>query len=213
MATGKRALFVTKIGDEVEVDSCLEESHTFDNTVTDHPVESGFNITDHSRPNPDTVTLRCMVSNTPLSVQQVQRAVRQGSVNFKTTAGSAQRLSVTGISGRGNDTYNKLQKLRVEGTLVTVVTTLRTYVKNSEGGMIISSISIPRTRQNYDGLEFSVTLKQIRIVTNRSTVDTNQKDKRTRPKKDTGAKTTEKTEEEDKGGLLYQGLQAVGAIK
>lgn len=198
----QRALFVTKIGDSIEVDSCLEETHTFSNTVTDHPVEEGFNITDHSRPDPDSVVLRCFVSNTPLSAQQVQRAVRSGSVQFTTSAAQAAQQSVTGISGRGNDTYVALQKLRTEGTLISVVTTLRTYGLSPQEGMIVQSLSVPRARQNYDGLEFTVTLKQVRIVRNRSTVDTSQKDKRTRPKKDTGAKNTDQAPLESKASKL-----------
>lgn len=183
----------TKIGDEIEVDSCLEENHVLENTVTDHPVEEGYNITDHVRPNPDRVTLRCFVSNTPLSTDQTKTAVREGSVDFETTAPET-------IVGRGDDTYKKLAKLRAEGTLIEVVTTLRTYGLLATEGMAIESISIPRTRQNFDGLEFALSLKQVRIVQNRSSRQTKAKDKRRRPKKKEGTKPTQPPAK--KGSLL-----------
>ncbi len=184
----------TKI-DVIEIDACLDETHTLENTVTDHPVEEGYNITDHVRPNPDRVTLRCFVSNTPLSAQQVKTAVRENSVDFETTAPET-------IVGRGDDTYKKLARLRAEGDLIEVVTTLRTYGVSSTEGMAIESISIPRTRQNYDGLEFTINLKQVRIVQNRSSRQTKAKDKRKRPKKKEGTKPTQPPAK--KGSVLSQ---------
>jgi hypothetical protein len=53
--------------DSVEVDVCTNEMHTLPSTLTDHPVEQGANITDHSRPDPRRVTLECLQSNTPLT--------------------------------------------------------------------------------------------------------------------------------------------------
>ncbi len=173
--------------ESIEIDSCLEETHTLTNTVTDHPVEEGFNITDHCRPNPDTVSLRCFVSNTPLSQEQVARAVRQGDVDFTTSA--AQAVDIGAQDGRGANTYTKLKKLRDEGRLIQVVTPLRTYGVSSTEGMVIEGITIPRTRFNFDGLEFSINLKQVRIVRNRSTLDVRPRDKRTQKKKKEGNKT------------------------
>lgn len=204
--------FTCKIGDAIEIDAVLDESHTLTNTVTDHPVEEGFNITDHSRPDPDQVTLTCFISNTPISDQQQERTVREGSVDFTTAALQDTEFSV--VAGRGNDAYKKLKKLRDEGTLVQVVTTLTTYVKSSTSGMIIQSLTIPRTAKDIDGLAFTIVLKQIRIVKNRQTQDTTPKDKRTAKKKDKGEQTTKDTDdaspEYKAGKYLSQGTGAQG---
>lgn len=173
-----------EVGDLIDIDSCLDETHTMTNTVTDNPVEEGFNVTDHSRPDPDVVTLRCFVSNTPFSTDQVKTAQRSGDVDFETTAPET-------IEGRGKNAFDKLKKMRDDGAIISVVTTLRNYTVSSTEGMMIQNLTIPRTRQNYDGLEFSVTLKQIRIVRNRSTTDVRAKDKRARQKKKDGNKPTE----------------------
>jgi hypothetical protein len=188
-----RALFITKLESDnglIEVDSCLDETHQLTNTITDHPVEEGFNVTDHSRPDPDRVSLRCFVSNTPLSREQVERSVRQGNVDFTTSAAAASN-KVLGIDGRGQETFNQLERMRLNGELLKVVTTLKTYAKSDTEGMMIESLTIPRTRQNYDGLEFIANLKHVRIVKNRSTTQKNT-DKRTRKKKKQGQKLVEK---------------------
>lgn len=177
-----------KIGDAITVDSCLDETHSLDNEVTDHEVEEGFNITDHSRPKPDVVTLRCFVTNTPNSLEQMKLAVNEGSSGESTD-------EIKAVPGRGNDIFKKLKKLRDTGELVTLVTTLKTYTATSTEGMIVQSISIPRTASTFNGLEFSVTFKQIRIVKNKQTRDTQSKDTRTGQKNKTGSQPTKKTDE------------------
>ncbi len=189
---------LVKIADTITVDSCLDESHNMHNTVTDHPVEQGFNVSDHCRPDPERVTLRCFVSNTPLSTEQKTRAVSEGALRFETTAQEA--VAIGAVDGRGDQTYRKLKKLRDEGTLCKLATTLKTYQASATEGMIIEDITIPRTAQNYDGLEFTVVFKQIRIVRNKQTRDTQPKDKRTGGKKKQGNQTT-KPEPEDKRSL------------
>lgn len=213
----QRALFITKLESDnsvIEVDSCLDETHQLTNTITDHPVEQGFNVTDHSRPEPDRVSLRCLVSNTPLSIEQVSRSVRQGNVDFTTSAAQGTALSVSGIDGRGAETFAQLERMRINGELLKVVTTLRTYAKSDTEGMMIESISIPRTRQNYDGLEWSMTLKRVRIVRNRSTTQKNT-DKRTRKKKKEGQKlvTEEHGPQERKMTALKQKHRAFGGTR
>jgi hypothetical protein len=185
--------------DVVEVDACIDETHQFSNTLTDHPVEEGFNITDHSRPDPDVVTLRCFVSNTPLNPEQQTRTIRSGSAQFQTTARAGVRLHAA--DGRGQSEFAKLLKMRNEGQLVKVATTLKTYESNDRGGMAIQSLNVSRTSKNYDGLEFSVTLKQVRIVKNKSTSDIKSKDTRTGQKKKEGSKVNSETKGKEKSAL------------
>ena len=48
------------------VDATKQETHTFSASVTDHPVEKGSDISDHTRSNPDLLTLECVISDDPL---------------------------------------------------------------------------------------------------------------------------------------------------
>lgn len=178
--------------DQVTIDVCYEETHQIKNTVTDHPVEEGVNISDHVRPEPDSVTLHCFISNTPLSQDQTTRAVREGDVQFQTTSQSD--VALGDVNGRGPDSFRKLLKIRDDGTLIKIVTTLKTYGNGSDRGVVLESLQVSRTSKNYDGLEFTATLKEVRVVKNRRATDVQQKDVRTKQKKHSGATTpTEET--------------------
>lgn len=181
-----------QIGDNIVIDACREETHTLANTITDHPVEQGFNISDHVRPEPDVLTLTCFISNTPLSREQQSRAVREGSVQFETSAQEGRQIGAVG--GRGEKAFERLKKLRDEGTLVSIYTNLRNYGVTQTEGMVIQSLTIPRTRENFDGLEFSITFKQVRIVRNRQTTVPRSTDKRVPPKQKQGAKVPKEEE-------------------
>lgn len=193
----------TQVGDLVDIDACLDESHDLPNTVTDHPVEEGFNTTDHVRPEPDRVTLRCFVSNTPFSEEQMASAARAGSWDFQTLAPET-------VPGRGDNAFAKLKKMRDDGAIITVVTTLRTYGAKEGEGMVIERLSVPRTLENYDGLEFTLQLKQVHVVRNRSTRAPKAKDTRARAKEKKGHETTKG---EDNQTHLDKLLHAGGVFK
>lgn len=53
--------------DALSIDVCTSENHALSNTITDHPVEEGAPISDHSRPEARRLQLDCIVSNTPLT--------------------------------------------------------------------------------------------------------------------------------------------------
>jgi hypothetical protein len=53
---------------ELPADLVSGESHVFENAVTEHPVESGTDVTDHIRPLPLKLTITGVFSDTPISV-------------------------------------------------------------------------------------------------------------------------------------------------
>ena len=83
MATGKYT-GPTMIGD-LALDCTVTETHTATSTVTEHPVESGANITDHIRPDPVQLSITGIVSDTPIGSRQVQRAVSVGGASVQVT--------------------------------------------------------------------------------------------------------------------------------
>jgi hypothetical protein len=187
---GPRGLLIRKvpkiqIGDLADIDCVLEESHSFTNMVTDHPVENGAHISDHSRPEPDKLTMRCFISNTPLSEEQAKDAKRSLSKRDVTVDGvTFQTTAIDYIDGRAQNALAKLEKMRQEGALITVATALKTYGVKDNEGMMIESISIPVTKESFDGLEFTLSLKMVKLVTNRTTKV--RRDKRTGKKKNLG---------------------------
>jgi len=163
----------------LQVDATPRESHGFHSTVTDHPVEEGVNFSDHSRPEPDTLILDCLITNTPLdstsSVQQGTQSVPPGA-----SAGSTQPQEAS----RDQQAYFKLKALRDVGTLITVATALRSYTS-----MVITDVSVARTSRNFNALEFTVSFKFVRVVQNKLTQLVVAKDKRVPPENKAGNQT------------------------
>lgn len=149
----------TKIG-TITLDASLKETHTGESDVTEHPVEQGANITDHVRPRPSQLTIEGVVSNTPINSTQQSRVVDVLGVPFETTSLSDQ---IQGVAGYAEQAYAVLEEFRRNGTVLTVVTRLRTY-----DNMILSSLSIPRDKQTGDALFFTASFKQIILVTSRT---------------------------------------------
>lgn len=167
-----------------------DETHSLTNTITDHPVEEGFNISDHSRPNPDQVTFNAVISNTPIDEGQANEAVRSGGFTFQTTQVAAGAIGATDGFAQGE--WLKLRQLRDNGTLVKVVSTLGDY-----DSMAIESISIPRNAKKYDAVYFTIGFKRVRVVQNKLTRNIKSTDKRVGSKKHAGAKTTSDATQKD----------------
>lgn len=148
--------------DTLVLDASIKEEHISENDVTENPVEQGSATTDHIRQKPEELTIEGVVSNTPLSHLQVQRAVMASGASWVT---SAAVNYVRGQAGNAEAAYVTLRALRDGKNLITVVTALRTY-----DNMAILSLKVPRDKDTGDILKFEMKLKQVRIVTNAVTV-------------------------------------------
>lgn len=164
----------------VTVDATPTEQHEYVNSVTDHPVEAGFNVTDHSRPEPDQVTFECLISDTPLSLDQLQRASNSGA------AALGVDTDIVAVPGYSKKALDDLRQLQLSGVLCTVSTTLKTYTS-----MMIVSISVPRDSKTFAALRFNMTMKYVRIVQNKLTTVRKATDPRVQPKKAQGKQTTQ----------------------
>jgi hypothetical protein len=167
----------------ITMHATVNETHTLSNAITDHPVESGFNISDHSRPEPEVVAMECRISNTPLTTGQRAQAVKAGEFTVQSTGGDAVG-AIGATDGYAYQQWRKLRDLRDAGTLVTVSTTMGDYQS-----MAIQSITLPRNNKNYDGVAFSITFKKVRVVQNKLTRSVVAKDQRVQKKKSAGSKT------------------------
>jgi uncharacterized protein YaaR (DUF327 family) len=196
----------------IAADAVVQEVHTGQNTITDHPVEEGFNPSDHSRPEPDRLQVEMYVSDTPLSIEQTQRAQKfmqqAGIGTILSPGGNNQIADVVGYSRAVRD---RLHQYRVAGTLVTVTTAIKTYVS-----MAIESIAETRTAQDAEAFHATVTFKFIRVVQNKLTRRVVSKDTRVGSKVKTGNKTVQKDavpqSQLDKGYENAQGKTGVNAV-
>ena len=163
----------------IELDAAISEQHNADNTITDFAVEKGANISDHVRPQPETISIEGRVSNTPIylpkdhvdGAQERRQAVQGRAPNARLQLLGPLRVDIpTGPQPSGSvlaftpefdrvrSVDNEFMRLRAKGTRLTVDTTLRKYVD-----MVIESYSVQRNAQLGNTLAFTIGLKRVRF--------------------------------------------------
>ena len=135
----------TVLIDGYPIDVTTGETHTFPLEVTSYPVEKGADIADHVRAKPIKVSLDCIVSDTPIGAVASHATRKDGSIPSGTI-------------------YQKLLKLRQDGTPVVVSTSLDVFED-----MVLSDLSVPRESGEPHQLHFKAEFTQIIFVTNNRT--------------------------------------------
>ncbi len=123
-----------------ELDVAVEEMHTLEADVTEHPVEKGADVTDHIRSRPISVQVVGIVSDTPIG----DLATRRGLFSLPS-----------------NDALAHLLAIRDARLPVTIETSLQRWER-----MALKSLSMPRDAENGDALQFTALFVQVEIVTN-----------------------------------------------
>lgn len=169
------AVILTRIGavraglGVIELDCTVSAQHSARVEATTHPVEKGAKITDHLRPEPETVSIEGLISDTP-----------------------ANRLQ-PGVPGYAAAAYAKLLAIKDGGVLVTLATELRTYTS-----MALTSLDVPRDATVGDALRFSATFQKIILVENKVTAIRPATDPRARAKVKRGRTVLAKIQDKSK---------------
>lgn len=131
----------------ISVDATLEEIGTDLLQITEHPVEAGANITDHSFYRPAELVMHCGWSN--------------ANALFATSLGGNQTFAGGSLVKDDyiSSIYSQLIALQQSLQPFTVVTTIRSY-KN----MVMTSIGLTRDQKTSQALMVTVTMRQIIIV-------------------------------------------------
>jgi hypothetical protein len=156
-----------KVG-SIELEVAALETHTATSEPTQNPIESGANITDHVRQNPDEVTLEAVVSDATLD--------KDGG---STKENYSQRV------------YEELLAIKEKGEAVTLVTSLRNYEN-----MVMTRLVVPRDVNRMNAVYVSMTFKQIKTAT-LQTAPAPKVAKANKPKNN-GKKPTKTTRKQDK---------------
>jgi hypothetical protein len=138
------------IGD-VEIMASLEEIYTDALQTTDHPVEQGADITDHSFKRPSEVVIRCGWSNS----------------SFTALSGAVEALfSGGGLSAADyvSGVYSQLLALQQSRVPFDVLTNKRQYTN-----MLIQSLAVETDNKTSNALMVTATCKQIIIVNTQAT--------------------------------------------
>lgn len=209
-------------------DVTLEENPSYTADVTDHPVETGSEISDNVRDHPDALTLVVFVSNTPIISPNVNGAngsvgaqfvesgtsvvVRAASVNqaaeretqFKNVGVNV--LSFPDPVTRVQAVHDELIRVKSEKTELTVITSLREY-----DTMILREIACPANGQTGGARTFTLTFRAINVADTQTVAEPDPLETRDEAERRRGAAgTTEPTPErrsfaaalvEDYGGI------------
>ncbi len=130
----------------IEFEATVRQLHGSRVEVTDHPVEDGSVVTDHSRRLPKRLQLDIVVSNDPIIINAAEEA--QPSV-----AGGDPR-------SRAQDAYEELERIQAKGQRLTVRTFLRDY-----DNMILEDISAPRDAATGNVLSATLSLRELITAT------------------------------------------------
>ena len=158
----------------MKIDATVEEGHSLSMQVTDHEVEDGSNISDHTVRAPDALTLRGIVSDDPISLFQALTGNVAGVVggivggkfgNFGATVatGAASKISSklfeSSEEKRSALAWSALEYAQREAIPLTIITALKSYTN-----MMLTNVSAPITPRNSKALEFTATFKKVNII-------------------------------------------------
>ena len=129
----------------IQVDSNLSENVQFSNQIPQHPIESGYSVSDAIIREPVEVTLECIVAKDSLYDQT------------KVQDTSAYRP---------DNAYAKLERLVRSATLITVVTSIRIF-----RNMGILALSVPKSSQDGLNLKFTISLREVMVVKSKMIID------------------------------------------
>lgn len=145
----------------------LEEIHSDELEITDHPVEQGASITDHAFKRPAEVVIRCAFSDSPpiasgILGQVTGAAAALGGSTARKLIGAASTINSL-LNGFGpsqiNATYAALLGVQNERALMDVYTGKRVY-KN----MLIKSINVTTDQRSENSLMLTVCCREVLIV-------------------------------------------------
>jgi len=139
----------TRLG-PIDVMATLEEIHTDALQTTEHPIEAGAPITDHSYMRPAEVVLRCAWSNS----------------SFKALSGTISSLISGGLVGDKyvDAIYSQLLALQQSRIPFDIITGARQYTN-----MLITSLRLDRDSKSSNALMITATCRQIIVVYTQAT--------------------------------------------
>lgn len=123
---------------EIGLDLILDEEHSQDVVVTEHPVQKGSPVADHVVAEPREGSFRALVTN--------------WSINHPTPDG-------TDPSNRASEAWEALKALQLKGEPVVIVTALEVY-----RDVVITHLDTGRDGTTGDALEIQIDFRQIRQV-------------------------------------------------
>lgn len=148
----------------LDFDASVRESYEASGEATEHAVERGASISDHVKPNADTLTLEAIVTNGPIVAPSHQADGATASVGPRTITVGNQRVTVNVVQfstqfDRVRNVDRLLRTLKEAGQLLTVYTGLRAIED-----VVIERVAVERTSETGQSLHLTLGLKRLRIA-------------------------------------------------
>jgi len=183
-----------KIGN-IELDATIRENHDFRNVVTSYPIEEGFDIGDHVRPQPENITIDGFITNTPPELL----GGRSGEFLFREDNSNRVQLAfneLLNISGRRVADVKEGTTVQFKkAEIIDLVTILQVY-----NNMVIVNLRFPVDRAGGQAQRFTATFKRLDKVQSDITVIENISDMNgaAQNAENQGAKTSNKGKQDTK---------------
>lgn len=132
------------------LDAAISTEDEYNNKITPYPVETGLDVTDHVRQEPDEFKVEGIVSDTPDGIDSTDGDYSQSA--YKALCAIAGRDYVT------NETA-VIQNEFPNPIMVDVISKYRIFTD-----MIMERFHAPRTKETGDSIHFSCSFKKIRKV-------------------------------------------------
>lgn len=133
----------------------MEEVHTDELEITEHPIEQGASITDHAYKRPAELRVRIGWSNSPSGAGLL------GGIRGLLSTGSILVSNVLGNNvNQVKEIYQKLLKAQADREPMEVMTGKRTYTN-----MLIKSLVVTTDRTSENVLDVTISFQQIILVT------------------------------------------------
>jgi hypothetical protein len=157
--TGKSLLAISMI-DALTLDVTIQETHTANAEITEHPVEQGADITDHVRPKPVELRMEGIITDTPIDdslIASVTRSVPGLGLGVATYGVVKSLLAGASLA---RSAFDRLRQFRDNGTPVGIFTPYRSY-----SNMVMDSLVVTRDKDTGEALHFVATFREVLFVT------------------------------------------------
>jgi len=148
-----------KIG-VLEFDATIHESHEYVNTVTEFPVEKGFNISDHVIRQPEKLTMEGFITNTPIPRSSDLSPIDGANAEQSRVETALEQL--LDLAGLPSPTKN-VSDITTDALFPKVIDIVETGLRQYKN-MVITRITIPRDRNTGETMQFTCEMKHLITV-------------------------------------------------
>jgi hypothetical protein len=144
----------------LELDATVHESHEYINTLTEFPVEKGFNISDHVIRAPEKLTIEGFITNTPIPRSSDLQPLNGSAAQINRVESALEiLLDLAGLPSPAKNTSDVSSSALFPKVIDEVQTGLRAY-KN----MVITRLTIPRDKDTGETMRFTCEMRHLITV-------------------------------------------------